>query len=157
MEADYSVVYRPSPLRRVTETTETTTRSPSAMVMWHRPLKGRRRTWHGDENWRTGHLRDTMAFAHRLGVLLALPLSPLRLSTAFRPFSSSTPVLAKPKKRMPPKKAAAAEKKTLLGRPSNNLKIGIVGLFTSQSNRQSFDVAVVQACRTSGNRPSSTS
>lgn len=29
---------------------------------------------------------------------------------------------------MPPKKAAA-EKKTLLGRPGNNLKIGIVGLF----------------------------
>jgi len=30
---------------------------------------------------------------------------------------------------MPPKKTAAPEKKTLLGRPSNNLKIGIVGLF----------------------------
>jgi len=29
---------------------------------------------------------------------------------------------------MPPKKAIV-EKKTLLGRPSNNLKIGIVGLF----------------------------
>lgn len=29
---------------------------------------------------------------------------------------------------MPPKKAAAQEKKILLGRPSNNLKIGIVGL-----------------------------
>ncbi|KAL0063695.1 hypothetical protein AAF712_009387 [Marasmius tenuissimus] len=29
---------------------------------------------------------------------------------------------------MPPKKAAAQEKKTLLGRPGNNLKIGIVGL-----------------------------
>ncbi|KAI0077279.1 hypothetical protein K474DRAFT_1661885 [Panus rudis PR-1116 ss-1] len=29
---------------------------------------------------------------------------------------------------MPPKKAAAQEKKVLLGRPSNNLKIGIVGL-----------------------------
>ncbi|KAF4571413.1 Obg-like ATPase 1 [Pleurotus pulmonarius] len=29
---------------------------------------------------------------------------------------------------MPPKKAPVAEKKTLLGRPSNNLKIGIVGL-----------------------------
>jgi hypothetical protein len=28
---------------------------------------------------------------------------------------------------MPPKKAAAAEKKAILGRPSNNLKIGIVG------------------------------
>lgn len=30
---------------------------------------------------------------------------------------------------MPPKKAAAQEKKVLLGRPSNNLKIGIVGSF----------------------------
>jgi obg-like ATPase 1 len=30
---------------------------------------------------------------------------------------------------MPPKKALA-EKKTLLGRPSNNLKIGIVGLLS---------------------------
>ena len=30
---------------------------------------------------------------------------------------------------MPPKKAAAQEKKVLLGRPSNNLKIGIVGPF----------------------------
>ncbi|KAI0084116.1 P-loop containing nucleoside triphosphate hydrolase protein [Irpex rosettiformis] len=29
---------------------------------------------------------------------------------------------------MPPKKAAAPEKKTLLGRPGNNLKIGIVGI-----------------------------
>ncbi|THG99741.1 hypothetical protein EW026_g2665 [Hermanssonia centrifuga] len=29
---------------------------------------------------------------------------------------------------MPPKKAAAQEKKTLLGRPGNNLKIGIVGM-----------------------------
>jgi obg-like ATPase 1 len=32
---------------------------------------------------------------------------------------------------MPPKKAAAPEKKTLLGRPGNNLKIGIVGLFAA--------------------------
>lgn len=32
------------------------------------------------------------------------------------------------KKRMPPKKAPVAEKKVLLGRPGNNLKIGIVGL-----------------------------
>jgi ribosome biogenesis GTPase A len=29
---------------------------------------------------------------------------------------------------MPPKKPAAPEKKAILGRPSNNLKIGIVGL-----------------------------
>lgn len=42
-------------------------------------------------------------------------------------FSSSSVLFVK--KRMPPKKAQAPEKKTLLGRPSNNLKIGIVGLF----------------------------
>ena len=30
---------------------------------------------------------------------------------------------------MPPKKAPPQEKKVLLGRPSNNLKIGIVGVF----------------------------
>lgn len=30
---------------------------------------------------------------------------------------------------MPPKKAPEKEKKVLLGRPSNNLKIGIVGRF----------------------------
>lgn len=41
-------------------------------------------------------------------------------------FFSTTPFLLI-KKRMPPKKAAPAEKKVLLGRPSNNLKIGIVG------------------------------
>jgi len=32
---------------------------------------------------------------------------------------------------MPPKKAVAQEKKILLGRPGNNLKIGIVGLFST--------------------------
>jgi len=40
----------------------------------------------------------------------------------------STSSILSIKKRMPPKKAAAPEKKTLLGRPSNNLKAGIVGL-----------------------------
>ncbi|KAG5635480.1 hypothetical protein H0H81_011083 [Sphagnurus paluster] len=43
---------------------------------------------------------------------------------------------------MPPKKAAAPEKKTLLGRPSNNLKIGIVGLFL-QKSRVFSDLSVV--------------
>ena len=76
----------------------------------------------------------------RLGGLLALFLcrssSPPRTSQflsfrarfdlATRHFSFSS-VLAAKKKNMPPKKAAAAEKKVLLGRPSNNLKIGIVG------------------------------
>ena len=47
-----------------------------------------------------------------------------------RNFHSSPPSL---KKKMPPKKAAAQEKKILLGRPSNNLKIGIVGPLSSFS------------------------
>ncbi|KAF5359262.1 hypothetical protein D9756_003230 [Leucocoprinus leucothites] len=41
-------------------------------------------------------------------------------------FSTSSPHFAK--KRMPPKKASVQEKRTLLGRPGNNLKIGIVGV-----------------------------
>ncbi|RUS16105.1 hypothetical protein BC937DRAFT_91610 [Endogone sp. FLAS-F59071] len=45
------------------------------------------------------------------------------ISIFIRPFSSSSPILA----RMPPKKAVK-EEKILLGRPSNNLKIGVVGL-----------------------------
>ncbi|KAM5544623.1 hypothetical protein V8D89_001521 [Ganoderma adspersum] len=40
----------------------------------------------------------------------------------------SSVLAAKKRSNMPPKKAPAAEKKTLLGRPGNNLKIGIVGL-----------------------------
>ncbi|CAE6422677.1 hypothetical protein ACGC1H_002760 [Rhizoctonia solani] len=43
-----------------------------------------------------------------------------------RSFSVSATLLVK--KRMPPKKAPAPEKKAILGRPGNNLKIGIVGL-----------------------------
>ena len=56
------------------------------------------------------------------------------LSTFFRylpqhrSFSVSVCLSAK-KSRMPPKKAPEKEKKALLGRPSNNLKIGIVGRF----------------------------
>jgi hypothetical protein len=55
------------------------------------------------------------------------------LSAPARPRSCAHPRLfsstphAQVKKRMPPKKAAAPEKKAILGRPSNNLKIGIVG------------------------------
>lgn len=49
------------------------------------------------------------------------------LSLSCRSFSVSSPVLGSVKKRMPPKKAQVQEKKVLLGRPSNNLKIGIVG------------------------------
>jgi hypothetical protein len=41
--------------------------------------------------------------------------------------SSSLLAAAKSRKKMPPKKGAQ-EEKLLLGRPSNNLKIGVVGL-----------------------------
>jgi len=34
---------------------------------------------------------------------------------------------------MPPKKTPVQEKRTLLGRPGNNLKVGIVGLFPAFS------------------------
>ncbi|KAH9058331.1 P-loop containing nucleoside triphosphate hydrolase protein [Lactarius vividus] len=50
------------------------------------------------------------------------------LSLSRRSFSVSSSALGSVKKRMPPKKAPVQEKKVLLGRPSNNLKIGIVGL-----------------------------
>ncbi|KAI9610125.1 hypothetical protein H4Q26_007124 [Puccinia striiformis f. sp. tritici PST-130] len=52
--------------------------------------------------------------------------SKLPFSTASRqPISATSPLSIK--KRMPPKKTVV-EKKALLGRPSNNLKIGIVGM-----------------------------
>ncbi|KAI0956499.1 hypothetical protein AcV7_006886 [Taiwanofungus camphoratus] len=75
----------------------------------------------------------------RLGVQLSLSrllccippslsaLTGLTVPVCARKFSVTGSLAAK-KTRMPPKKAAAAEKKVLLGRPSNNLKIGIVGL-----------------------------
>ena len=45
-------------------------------------------------------------------------------------FHSSIPNCASKKIKMPPKKSSStSEKKILLGRPGNNLKIGIVGLF----------------------------
>ena len=58
---------------------------------------------------------------------------PPPLSSAFicRQFSVSYPLFAKKKRNMPPKKASQPEKKALLGRPGNNLKIGIVGLFAA--------------------------
>lgn len=66
-----------------------------------------------------------------LGLLAFSFRPPPRYPSAFvcRSFSVSYPVYAKKKKSMPPKKAAKEEKKALLGRPGNNLKIGIVGLF----------------------------
>lgn len=53
---------------------------------------------------------------------------------ACRHFSFTAPLAAK-KRNMPPKKAAKDEKKTLLGRPGNNLKIGIVGRFAAYARR----------------------
>ncbi len=56
------------------------------------------------------------------------------LSLSSRSFSVSSSALGSVKKRMPPKKAQVQEKKVLLGRPSNNLKIGIVGAYLSISH-----------------------
>jgi obg-like ATPase 1 len=47
---------------------------------------------------------------------------------------------------MPPKKAPPQEKKVLLGRPSNNLKIGIVGTFPSNG----FSLFIQSYCRPVG-------
>lgn len=60
-----------------------------------------------------------------------LPLfpSPCTFSLCRSYFATPSVQAGSVKKRMPPKKAAQPEKKILLGRPSNNLKIGIVGLF----------------------------
>jgi len=55
--------------------------------------------------------------------------SPANSQSFTRHFSATLSLQAK-KKKMPPKKAPVAEKKVLLGRPSNNLKIGIVGMQT---------------------------
>jgi hypothetical protein len=64
-----------------------------------------------------------MAHSYRSLTLFA------RSSPTSRSFSLSFAPFAPVKKRMPPKKAPPQEKKVLLGRPSNNLKIGIVGAF----------------------------
>ena len=70
------------------------------------------------------------------GVQGAMPLFVRIDRTPMQPYrfyhisSFSTTCSLLIKKKMPPKKAVV-EKKTLLGRPSNNLKIGIVGLFLS--------------------------
>lgn len=71
-------------------------------------------------------------------------LSLLSLSLyTHRTFSLSSAALASRKKRMPPKKAPVQEKRVLLGRPSNNLKIGIVGTFPTMTSRSSFKAVVV--------------
>ena len=67
----------------------------------------------------------------RLGLLTRWAASPSLSYPNPRSFSLSFVALASRKKRMPPKKAPPQEKKVLLGRPSNNLKIGIVGTFPS--------------------------
>lgn len=59
-----------------------------------------------------------VVFRTALGVQLPRP-------THLRAFHASPAV---DKKKMPPKKKVVEEKKTILGRPGNNLKIGIVGL-----------------------------
>ena len=56
---------------------------------------------------------------------------------------------------MPPKKATS-ERKVLLGRPGNNLRIGIVGPLSVLPLSRSIAHLVTQGCPTSGNRPSST-
>lgn len=55
--------------------------------------------------------------------LLSLASPPVRCL----PLSSPSSDTCVPSPTVPPKKAPAAEKKTILGRPGNNLKIGIVG------------------------------
>lgn len=85
-------------------------------------------------------LLNNSSMAHRLAVGLgrARPLrppptlafaSPCTFSLCRSYFATPSVQAGTVKKRMPPKKAAQPEKKVLLGRPSNNLKIGIVGLF----------------------------
>ncbi|GAA5837265.1 hypothetical protein JCM3766R1_002179 [Sporobolomyces carnicolor] len=66
--------------------------------------------------------RSASASARSLSTTVPLPLR--------RTFASrSLPAYAaRRSKTMPPKKAAAPEKKALLGRPSNNLYVGIVGM-----------------------------
>jgi len=53
----------------------------------------------------------------------------LSFSNFLRPACFSTSPSHFAKKRMPPRKAPVQEKRTMLGRPGNNLKVGIVGLF----------------------------
>ena len=62
-----------------------------------------------------------------LHVLFLEMLWRYRFLSSLRSFSVSCSALGSVKKKMPPKKAPIQEKKVLLGRPSNNLKIGIVG------------------------------
>lgn len=69
-------------------------------------------------------------------------------------FSTSPPRLAK--KKMPPKKAPPREKRVLLGRPGNNLKIGIVGRFCAPCFPCLVSMSP-QVFLTSESHPSSTS
>jgi hypothetical protein len=55
---------------------------------------------------------------------------------------------------MPPKKAPAPEKKILLGRPSNNLKIGIVGVSSPFAFLTLHSSRFVQGYLMLANRPS---
>ena len=83
--------------------------------------------------WRSMQAADRFRWLSRLLSPSPRPPRPhlaLVFACAPRRALHVSPVLAaKKRSAMPPKKAPAQEKKTLLGRPGNNLKIGIVGLF----------------------------
>jgi hypothetical protein len=59
--------------------------------------------------------------------------SSLSLLLLTRSFSSS--IKTSVKRKMPPKKAPVPEKKNLLGRPSNNLSMGFVGVSERATER----------------------
>lgn len=63
-----------------------------------------------------------------LRALFALSLDRTCTPFAWRTLFHTSAVPLKKKTKMPPKKAAASAEKPRLGRPSNNLKMGIVGL-----------------------------
>ena len=74
-------------------------------------------------NFRRLQLNQNWVSTHRaLPSLLPLP------NFASTSKSLHTSPISHARVKMPPKKAPVAEKKSILGRPGNNLKIGIVGL-----------------------------
>ena len=89
---------------------------------------------------------ETLEMRDRLSLLSRWAASPSLSYHTPRSFSLSFVALASRKKRMPPKKAPPQEKKVLLGRPSNNLKIGIVGEFPSHG----FSLFIQSFCRPIG-------
>ena len=71
-----------------------------------------------------------MCRGKEISLFVRIDCAPMQPYRFYHISSFSTTCSLLLKKKMPPKKAVV-EKKTLLGRPSNNLKIGIVGLFWS--------------------------